>query len=125
MSICRLSAASEALAVMDSELAGWLAGVIRKLKAGLPADQALELSGPGAKRERDRHIVMAATVLRQNDTLWSLAGRLAEFIASPSKRYPSEAEQLVEELLQMAASAAPLPRTQRHLYAVMLNSWDK
>lgn len=125
MSLYRLSSAADSLEVIDRAAAAWLRGVVKKLKSGLPADLALGLAGPEARRERDKFVVMAATVLRKNDTLWSLAGRLAETIQAPAKRYQSPADQLVTELLQMAASAAPLPRSQRQLYAVLLNSWAK
>lgn len=122
MSICRIRDCAEALEVMRPDLAAWLSDVARKIAAGLPAGMALEIKGPGAKRERDKLLLQAATVLRQDDTFWSLAGKLAARIAAPARRHPSEADRLIGELLALAA-AAPLPRTQRQLYAVLLKHW--
>ncbi len=122
MSLCRLSDAADSLEVIDRAAAAWLRSVVKKLKANVPAAQALEIAGPGAKRERDKYIIQAALVLRQDDTLWALAGKLSARIAAPAKRHPSEPDRLIGELLALASSAAPLPRTQRALYSVLLAS---
>ena len=119
MSVCRLQDAAEALELMRPDLAAWLQTVAKKIKAGLPASQALELAGPGAKRERDKYLCHAAVVLRQADTLWALAGRLADRINAPPRRRPD----LVDELLDMASQAAPLPRSQRSIYSILLKNW--
>ena len=119
MSLCRLADCAEALEVMRPDLAAWLQTVAKRIKAGLPASQALELAGPGARRERDKYLLHAAVVLRQRDTLWALAGRLAGRINAPPRRHPD----LADELLDMASQAAPLPRSQRSIYSILLKNW--
>ena len=119
MSLCRLSDCAEALELTHPTLGAWLQTVAKRIKHGLPAAAALELAGPGARRERDKYLCHAATVLRRDDTLWAWAGRLAGRINAPPRRNPD----LVDELLDMANQAAPLPRTQRQLYAVLLKNW--
>lgn len=119
MSLCRLRDCAEALELMRPDLAAWIRSVAKRIKVGLPASQALELSGPGARRERDKYLIHAATVLRRDETLWALAGRLADRIKAPPRRHPD----LVDELLALASQAAPLPRSQRSLYALLLKTW--
>lgn len=111
MSICRLVDASRALREISPDLARWLATAAERLRRGLPPALALELAGPGARRERDRYLVQAAIAMRQeNETLWRLAGRLAARINAAPRR------DLVGELLVLASQAAPLPTSQRRLY---------
>ena len=115
MSICRLIDASRALADINPDLARWLATAAERLRRGLPASIALELSGGPARRERDRYLVQAATALRQEgETKWALAGRLSARINAAPRR------DLVAELLALASQAAPLPTSQRRLYDALL-----
>ena len=111
MSICRLTAASQALREINPDLARWLATAAERLRRGLPPALALELAGPGARRERDRYLCQAATALREDgETVWHLSGRLAARINAAPRR------DLVGELLVLSSQAAPLPTSQRRLY---------
>ena len=115
MSICRLVDASRALREANPDLARWLATAAERLRRGLPPALALELAGPGARRERDRYLVQAATALRQEgETKWALAGRLSARINAAPRR------DLVGELLVLSSQAAPLPTSQRRLYDALL-----
>ena len=115
MSLCRLVDASRALREINPDLARWLATAAERLRHGLPPAIALELAGPGARRERDRYLVQAATALRQEgETKWALAGRLSARINAAPRR------DLVGELLVLSSQAAPLPTSQRRLYDALL-----
>lgn len=115
MSLCRLVDASRALREISPDLARWLATAAERLRRGLPPALALELAGPGARRERDRYLVQAATALRQEgETKWALAGRLSARINAAPRR------DLVGELLVLSSQAAPLPTSQRRLYDALL-----
>ena len=116
MSIHRLVAASHALREISPDLARWLATAAERLRHGLPASIALELSGPAAKRRRDAHLRQAAVALREPDeTTWHLAGRLAARVGQNRHR------DLVQALLDRANEAATLPRSQRQLYALLID----
>ena len=111
MSICRLVDASRALREISPDLARWLATAAERLRRGLPPALALELAGPGARRERDRYLVQAAIALREDgETLWHLSGRMAARVGQTRYR------DLVQELLVIASQAAPLPTSQRRIY---------
>ena len=116
MSLCRLVDASLALREISPDLACWLATAAERLRHGLPPALALELAGPGARRERDKFLVQAAVVLREPDeTTWHLAGRLAARVGQNRHR------DLVQALLDRANEAATLPRSQRQLYALLID----
>ena len=116
MSTCRLIAASLALREVNPDLARWLATAAERLRHGLPPALALELAGPAAKRRRDAYLCQAAVVLREPDeTTWHLAGRLAARVGQNRHR------DLVQALLDRANEAATLPRSQRQLYALLID----
>ena len=118
MSVCRLQSAARALGKVDPDLAEWLAGVVRKIKAGLPPIQAMELAGSGARRERDRLMAQAATCLRDPDeTWWSVSRRLAQRVTAPPRRPPDT----IDLLLAKAGEAAPVPKSARRIYDVLLS----
>lgn len=115
MSIARLEAASRALAEIDRELAGWLASVVKKMKRGLPPSMALEVAGPGARRQRDRLIFQAACLLRESGDTWF---RVAERLAARVEN--SRFRDAVASLLAAAGEAYRVPRSQRGIYNVIL-----
>ena len=116
MSLCRLVDASRALREVNPDLARWLATAAERLRHGLPPALALELAGPGARRERDRYLCQAATALREDgETVWHLSGRLAARVGQTRHR------DLVQELLVLATQAAPLPRSPRQIYSILLD----
>ncbi|MTW22804.1 hypothetical protein [Allochromatium palmeri] len=111
MTIERLELAAKLVA--DPDLQAWLSGAARKIAHGLPADQALDLSGPGARREADRLMWYAARILADDDrlSLWSAAGRIAAWRRGGSC-VPGE----VARLLESSHHAASVPSTQRGVY---------
>lgn len=117
MSLCKLTAAARALSAVDQDLATWLMAAIARLREGTPPGQALELSGPAARRERDKFLTQAAVYLRKSDeSLWSLAGTIANRVGQ--RRFRDTPQQL----LNLANEAAPLPKTQRQLYTLLLEN---
>ena len=116
MSLCRLVDASRALREISPDLARWLATAAERLRHGLPPALALELAGPGARRERDRYLVQAAIAMREDgETLWHLSGRLSARVGQTRYR------DLVQKLLVLASQAAALPRSQRQIYNLLLD----
>ncbi len=116
MSLCRLVDASRALREVNPDLARWLATAAERLRHGLPPALALELAGPGARRERDRYLVQAAIAMREDgETLWHLSGRLSARVGQTRYR------DLVQKLLVLASQAAALPRSQRQIYNLLLD----
>ena len=117
MSLCRLSDCAEALEVMRPDLAAWLQTVAKRIKHGLPAAAALELVGSSARKERDRLLAMAAVTLRQpEETWWQVSQRLASRITTPPRRHPDT----TDRLLAQAGEVAPLPRSARRIYDLLL-----
>lgn len=113
----RLLEAAEALGEVRPDLSHWLSTVARKIGFGVNPGRALELTGPAARRERNRLLLQAAICLRQpGDTTWGLAQRLAARVKSPP-RHPD----LGDQLLDLASRASPLPQTPRQLYNLLLN----
>jgi hypothetical protein len=117
VSVCRIEDAAAALAGINPGLSAWLAAAARRLRAGLPAAAALELAGVGAVRERDKWLLMAARIMRQQDeTMWHLAGRIAARLARPPRA------DAIGELLTKAGAASRLPGTQRRIYGILLEA---
>lgn len=111
MTIERLEHA--AALVPDPDLSAWLASAAHKIAHGLPADQALDLAGSGAIRERDRLIQQAGAVLAM-PTRWQTAGELARRI-----RHAPRHRDVIDDLLDHARRCARLPRGQRQLYSIL------
>jgi hypothetical protein len=117
MSLDRLRRAAESLAGTDE--GDYLLGAVRRLAAGLDADQALELTGPGALRERDRLLVQAGILAAPRATAWGQAGALEALIQSRDRRNSARPLSDAEVLLDAAARCCRLPTTRRHLYAIL------
>jgi hypothetical protein len=111
MTIERLEHA--AALVPDPELSAWLSSAAHKIAHGLPADQALDLAGCGAIRERDRLIRQAAAVLAL-PTRWQTAGELSQRI-----RHAPRHRDVIDDLLDHARRCARLPRGQRQIYNIL------
>lgn len=118
MSVCRLQAAAAELAAVNPELSAYLDRAAEGLKHGLSPALALELAGPAALRRRNRFLTQAGLCLRRDgESLWAMAGRLAKRINSAHRR-----DDLVGELLDSAAASAPVPRSHRQIYAIVLEN---
>lgn len=114
MSLDRLMRAADALG--DSPEGVYLAQAVRRLVAGLGADQALELCGPGAQRERDRLIGEAAALLE--GSAWRRARLLAGILSRMDQGRTSGDSPLLEAL-SAAERVARVPRSDRQLFAII------
>jgi hypothetical protein len=114
MSLDRLMRAADALE--GSPEGDYLATAVRRMLAGLGADQALELCGPGAQRERDRLIGEAAALLE--GSAWRRA-RLLSGILARMDQGRTTGDGTLLEALSAAERAARVPRSDRQLFAII------
>ena len=119
MSLDRLRAIAEALP--PGPLADFLNDAVQRLEHGLPADQAMELSGPGAIRQRDALLRQAAGLTGEASD-WRAAGALAKRIAQlPHRRHP----EAIDRLLVASSRCATVPQSRRRLYSILSDTDDR
>jgi hypothetical protein len=102
MSLDRL--AQIAATCPDADNRRFLVDALRKLDAGLPADQALDLCGSGAKRERDKLLRLAAAVIPGTPT--ARAKAIADTARRLDTRQPRDE---IEQLIVQAGSCCRVP----------------
>lgn len=103
----------------DPEARRFLVGALRKLRAGLPADQALELCSSSAKAERNRLLRLAAALLPGTATE---RARELEAISDRLRRAPAQTD--AERLVALAAQCCRVPKV-RQLFEIIADMPDE